>query len=348
MSVEEDGLRLEARCLLPQVLQRLALLGDPTVELRRSVLDDLHRRFRDRQEIRERFVERREVPAIQVAVLDQGDGSRIDRFPVPEDDPGLPVLIARDREVVQGGIQGIDLRVLEILDPRLLVDARSQADLLGVGTAEIQDGRKDADHLSLGPSYRGGEASSVEFERVDAGDRKDVLLSNLHRAILELLRGEDSDDLPFSTDDEISSAEDLEDHVKSVGTSFEAEDRDPIEALLLDRDQSSVIEQPPEGLCEGRRGSRLFFDLMEAEPAARLGIELDLSAIWDIDAEDDFVFSLIDLVDMAPDEALPLRDEDTEIEGGDGRLHPVLRKPVRYLMIGLKDRVRPKAVDTPK
>src|SRR5213076_2981589 len=57
--------------------------------------------------------------------------------------------------------------------------------------------------------------------------------------------GERTDDLPFSTDDEISSAEDLEDHVKSVGTSFEAEDRDPIEALLLDRYQSSVIEQPP-------------------------------------------------------------------------------------------------------
>src|SRR5256885_3802964 len=37
----------------------------------------------------------------------------------------------------------------EVLDPRFLVDARSQADLLGVGTAEIQDGRKDADHLSL-------------------------------------------------------------------------------------------------------------------------------------------------------------------------------------------------------
>src|SRR5207247_4329153 len=187
--------------------------------------------------------------ANQAPVLDHGDAGRIERLPVPDDAPGLPFVIDRDREVVQGGIQGIDLRVLEILDPRLLVDARSQADLLGVGTAEIQDGRKDADHLSLGPSHRGGEASSVEFERVDAGDRKDVLLANLHRAILELLRGEDSDDLPFSTDDEISSAEDLEDHVKSVGTSFEAEDRDPIEALLLDRDQSSVIEQPPEGLC---------------------------------------------------------------------------------------------------
>jgi len=227
---------------------------------------------------------------------------------------------------------------LEVLDPRLLVDARSQADLLGVGTAEIQDGRKDADYLSLGPSYRGGETSSVEFERVDAGHRKDVLLADLHRAILELLWGEDSDDLPFSTDDEIPSAEDLEDDVKSVRTSFEAEERDPIEALLLDRRQSSVIKQPPEGLCEGRRGSRLFFDLMEAEPAARLGIEFDLSAIRDIDAEDDFVFSLVDLVDIASDEALPLRDEDTEIEGGDGRLQLALRKPVRYLMIGLKER----------
>src|SRR5438034_11482060 len=105
----------------------------------------------------------------------------------------------------------------------------------------------DVDRLFHGRCHVDGDACSVVFDRVDAGDRKDVLLSNLHRAILELLRGEDSDDLPFSTDDEISSAEDLEDHVKSVGTSFEAEDRDPIEALLLDRYQSSVIEQPPEG-----------------------------------------------------------------------------------------------------
>jgi hypothetical protein len=63
--------------------------------------------------------------------------------------------------------------------------------------------------------------------------------------------------------------------------------------------------------------------LVEAKPPSCLRIELDFASAGDIDPEHELVLSLIDLVDMAPDQALPLRDEDTEIEGSDGCLHGV-------------------------
>src|SRR5438093_1157188 len=206
MSVEEDGLRLEEHRLFPQLLQRLPLLRDASLELGRDVVSDFYLRLRNRQEMGQRLIERRELPSFHLAVLPQFNRRRVDRSAFLEDDGRPPFLVDRDCDVVQRRVQRIDLPVLEVLDSSLLVDARAQTQFLCVGASEIQYSREDP-------------------------------------------------------------------------------------------------------------------DLVEAQPLTCLRIELDLAAVGDIDPKYDLVVPLINLVDVATEETLPFRDEDTEVERGDGGFH---------------------------
>src|SRR6266542_3425210 len=63
-------------------------------------------------------------------------------------------------------------------------------------------------------------------------------------------------------------------------------------------------------------------------------LRTNLPATGKVGPEDGFVFPLIDLVDVPADEPLPLRDKSAEVEGGQGRFHLAMRRPVRYLIIG--------------
>ena len=104
------------------------------------------------------------------------------------DDGRSPFLVDRDRDIVQGGVQGIDLRVLEILDANLLVDARAEAKFLRVCASEVQHGREDADHLTLRSLQGVREAAAIQFERVDAGGGVCIRFADLDGAVLEFLR----------------------------------------------------------------------------------------------------------------------------------------------------------------
>src|SRR5207302_43526 len=224
MSVEEDGLRLEEHRLFPQLLQRLPLLRDASLELGRDVVSDFYLRLRNRQEMGQRLIERRELPSFDLAVLPQFNRRRVDRSAFLEDDGRPRFLVDRDCDVVQRRVQRIDLPVLEVLDSSLLVDARAQTQFLCVGASEIQYSREDPDHLALGALQSLREAVAVQVERVDARDRIRI---------------------PFA----------------------------------------------------------------------------DLAAVGDIDPKYDLVVPLINLVDVATEETLPFRDEDTEVERGDGGFH---------------------------
>ena len=127
VSIEEDGLRLEEHRLFPQLLQRLPLLRDASLELGRDVVSDFHLRLRNRQEMGQRLIERRELPSFHLAILPQFDRRRVDRSALLEDDGRPPFLVDSDRDVVQRRVQRIDFPILEVLDSSLLVDGRSQA-----------------------------------------------------------------------------------------------------------------------------------------------------------------------------------------------------------------------------
>src|SRR5205809_6736782 len=104
MSVEEDGLRLEEHRLFPQLLQRLPLRRDTSLELGRDVVSDFYLRLRNRQEMGQRLIERRELPSFLLAVLPKFNRRRVDRSACVEDDVRLPSLCERHRDAVQGRV----------------------------------------------------------------------------------------------------------------------------------------------------------------------------------------------------------------------------------------------------
>src|SRR5438309_4096380 len=321
VSIEADGLRLDEHRLFPQPLQRLPLLRDASLELCRDVVSDFHLRLRNRQEMGRRLIERRELPSIHLAVLPQFNRRHVDRSALLEYDGRPPFLVDRDRDVVQRRVQRIDLPVLEVLDSSLLVDARAQTQFLCVGASEIQYSREDPDHLALGALQGLREAVAVQVERVDARNRIRIPFADLDVAVLEFLREHHRDNHRIPDEDEIPSAENFEYDVESFGPSFDSEDCDSVQPSLLDRGQPRVIQQATERLCERRRRLWLVLDLVEAQPLTCLRIELDLAAVGDIDPKHDLVVPLINLVDVATEETLPFRDEDTEVERRDGGFH---------------------------
>src|SRR5205809_7935156 len=122
MSVEEDGLRLEEHRLFPQLLQRLPLLRDTSLELGRDVVSDFYLRLRNRQEMGQRLIERRELPSFLLAVLPQFNRRRVARSAFLEDDGPLPFLVDRDRALGGRRLERMDLPALEVLESSLPVD----------------------------------------------------------------------------------------------------------------------------------------------------------------------------------------------------------------------------------
>src|SRR3972149_2813351 len=145
MAVEEVSLRLETGRLLPERLQGLPLLCDSSIELRGDLIAPLALRRGGREVLRERLVERREGPPLVPVVLPQVDRGRVDGPAAVGEERGPSFLVHGHREVVQGCVQGVDLAVDEILDPRLLRDPGQEAKLLRVLSSEVDDARKKTD-----------------------------------------------------------------------------------------------------------------------------------------------------------------------------------------------------------
>ena len=209
----------------------------------------------------------------------------------------------------------------EVLGPRLLGDLPQEAQLLRVLPAEVEDAREDADDLPLRVPEGPPESLPVELEGVRPEGRERVRLSDPEGTVLERLADEDGNRDAILHEDEVPLLEHLEHEVEPVRPALEMEDRDPVEASLLHADDPGVVERPSKSLGERRQGLRPVLDLVEAQPPAGPRVELRLAAPGDVEAEEDLVVLLVHLVDVSPDEALPLRDEGPEVKRGEGRLH---------------------------
>jgi hypothetical protein len=186
--------------------------------------------------------------------------------------------------------------------------------------------------LAFGALQGTGEPLSIQVEGVDAGRRVRIPFADLDVSVLEFLRELDRDDRRIPYEDDIPLAEHFEDDFEPLRPSFHSEDGDSVKPSLLDRNDPYIVEQTTQGLSEWRRSLWLLLDLVKAKPLTCLRVELDLAAVGNIDPEHDLVVPLIDLVDVATDEALPLGDEDAEIERCDGCLHGVGVAKTRALL----------------
>src|SRR5207249_1076548 len=187
--------------------------------------------------------------------------------------------------------------------------------------SEIQDAGEDAHDLAFRAAKRARERVAVESERIDSRTRKDVGLSDLDRPVLELLREHPRNGYAASHSRNVPLSEHLEDQIDCAPAVLQVEHRDAIESALLDTRDARVGQEAPKGLREGRRGFRLVFDFMQTEPTSGFVEQLCLPACGRIDPKDDFVSSLVRLVDVTANEILPLRDEGPYVEGGEGSLH---------------------------
>src|SRR2546428_12459985 len=107
------------------------------------------------------MVERRAVPPLEVEVLEELDRGGVDGSTVLEDHPRAAFLVDGHRDVVEGGVEPIDLCLGEVLHFGRLLHMCSETDFFRVRAAEVQDAGEDADALPFRSTDRVREAASL-------------------------------------------------------------------------------------------------------------------------------------------------------------------------------------------
>src|SRR5256712_11562342 len=190
------------------------------------------------------MVERRELPPLEVAVLEELDRGGVEGSTVLEDHPRAAFLVDGHRDVVESGVEPSDWPLREVFPLGRLLHMCSETDFFRVRAAEVQDAGEDPDDLPFRSTERIRETASVEFEGVQPCLGKLIRFAKLDRSVLERLREEDRGDGGSLHDDEIAFAKHLENEVVRFPAAFEMEHGNAVKPSLLDSSHACVVEEP--------------------------------------------------------------------------------------------------------